>query len=101
MNEEQKHTRIINEAERVDWVNIGRVVSSLREHPWNRYDNNYWRPNFKQAEIDLRWLLDNIAGMCEDVEQLKAEALEKVQAQKEADGFHYRLEAFCTVAGKS
>lgn len=82
MSEEQKPIRIINEAERVDWVNIGRVVSSLREHPWNRYDNNYWRPNFKQAEVDLEWLLDNIAGMCEDVKQLKVEALEAKRAKR-------------------
>jgi hypothetical protein len=34
------------------------------------------------------------------LEQLKAEAFENLQAQKEADGFPYRLEAFCTVAGK-
>jgi hypothetical protein len=35
-----------------------------------------------------------------DLKRLKTEAFEKVQAQKEADGFHHRLEAFCTVAGK-
>ena len=35
-----------------------------------------------------------------DLDHLKAEAFDKVKAQKEADGFPYRLEAFCTVAAK-
>ena len=50
------------------------------------------------------WSISGRAGLeklsPKDLERLKTEALEKVQAQKEADGFHHRLEAFCTVAGK-
>jgi len=50
------------------------------------------------------WSISGRAGLeklgAEDLEQLKAEAFEKVKVQKEADGFPYRLEAFCTVAAK-
>ena len=50
------------------------------------------------------WSISGRAGLeklsSEELEQLKAEAFKKLQAQKEADGFHHRLEAFCTVAGK-
>jgi O-methyltransferase/aklanonic acid methyltransferase len=50
------------------------------------------------------WSLSGRAGLerlsPEALERFKAEAFEKVQAQKQDDGFHYRLEAFCTVAGK-
>jgi uncharacterized protein (DUF1015 family) len=50
------------------------------------------------------WSISGRAGLeklsPKDLERLKTEAFEKVQAQKEADGFHHRLEAFCTVAGK-
>ena len=50
------------------------------------------------------WSISGRAGLeklsSEELEQLKTEAFEKVKAQKEADGFPYRLEAFCTVAAK-
>ena len=50
------------------------------------------------------WSISGRAGLeklsSEELEQLKAEAFEKVQSQKQADGFHYRLDAFCTVAAK-
>jgi ubiquinone/menaquinone biosynthesis C-methylase UbiE len=50
------------------------------------------------------WSISGRAGLeklsAEDLERLKTEAFEKVQVQKEADGFHHRLEAFCTVAVK-
>ena len=54
---------------------------------------------------NVEWSISGRAGLeklsPEALEQFKAEAFEKVRAQKQADGFHYRLEALCTVAGKS
>jgi ubiquinone/menaquinone biosynthesis C-methylase UbiE len=53
---------------------------------------------------NMNWSISARAGLeklsPEDLERFKVEAFEKVQAQKQNDGFHYRLEAFCTVAGK-
>ena len=50
------------------------------------------------------WSISGRAGLeklsAEDLKRLKTEAFEKVQAQKETDGFHHRLEAFCTTAKK-
>ena len=50
------------------------------------------------------WSISGRAGLeklgTERLERLKVEAIEKMQAQKEVDGFHHRLEAFCTVARK-
>ncbi len=54
--------------------------------------------------VEHEWSISGRAGLeklsPEDLEQFKAEAFEKVQTQKQADGFHYRLEAFCTTAKK-
>jgi O-methyltransferase / aklanonic acid methyltransferase len=53
---------------------------------------------------NMEWSISGRAGLeklsSEDLERFKAEAFDKVQAQKQDDGFHYRLEAFCTVARK-
>lgn len=53
---------------------------------------------------NAEWSLSGRAGLeklsPEALEQYKSEAFEKVQAQKQADGFHYRLKAFCTTANK-
>jgi ubiquinone/menaquinone biosynthesis C-methylase UbiE len=53
---------------------------------------------------NMEWSISARAGLeklsPEDLERFKAEAFEKVQTQKEADGFHYQLEAFCTTAKK-
>jgi ubiquinone/menaquinone biosynthesis C-methylase UbiE len=53
---------------------------------------------------NVEWSISARAGLeklsSEGLEQFKAEAFEKVQTQKQADGFHYRLEAFCTMAQK-
>ena len=50
------------------------------------------------------WSLSGRAGLeklsPETLERFKTEAFEKVQAQKQDDGFHYWLEAFCTTAKK-
>src|SRR5215207_1191308 len=48
------------------------------------------------------WSISGRAGLeklsAEDWERVKTKAFEKVNSQKEADGFHHQLEAFCTVA---
>lgn len=53
---------------------------------------------------NVGWSLSGRAGLeklsAEELERLKAVAFEKVQAQKQEDGFHYWLEAFCTTAKK-
>jgi ubiquinone/menaquinone biosynthesis C-methylase UbiE len=53
---------------------------------------------------NVEWSISARAGLeklsPEDLERLKAEAFAKVQEQKQDDGFHYRLEAFCTTANK-
>ena len=53
---------------------------------------------------NMVWSISGRAGLeklsPEKLEHFKEEAFEKVQTQKEADGFHYRLEAFCTTAKK-
>ena len=50
------------------------------------------------------WSLSGRAGLeklsPEALERFKTEAFEKIQEQKQDDGFHYRLEAFCTTAKK-
>jgi hypothetical protein len=52
---------------------------------------------------NVEWSISGRAGLetlsPEALERFKSEAFEKARAQKQADGFHYRLEAFCTVAG--
>lgn len=51
-----------------------------------------------------QWSLSGRAGLeklsPEALERFKAEAFEKLRSQKQADGFHYRLEALCTIAKK-
>jgi len=53
---------------------------------------------------NVEWSISGRAGLeklsPETLKEFKSEAFAKLQAQKQADGFHYRLEAFCTVAGK-
>jgi O-methyltransferase / aklanonic acid methyltransferase len=53
---------------------------------------------------NTEWSISGRAGLeklsADDLEQFKAEAFEKVQAQKQGDGFHYQLEALCTIAKK-
>jgi ubiquinone/menaquinone biosynthesis C-methylase UbiE len=50
------------------------------------------------------WSLSGRAGLeklsPENLERFKTEAFERIQDQKQSDGFHYRLEAFCTTARK-
>jgi len=53
---------------------------------------------------NVEWSISGRAGLeklsPETLEQFKAQAFDKLQAQKQVDGFHYRLEAFCTIARK-
>ena len=53
---------------------------------------------------NVEWSISGRAGLeklsPEELERFKAEAFGKAQSQKRADGFHYRLEAFCTTAKK-
>ena len=53
---------------------------------------------------NVEWSISGRAGLeklgPEELERFKAEAFRKAQSQKRADGFHYRLEAFCTTAKK-
>jgi ubiquinone/menaquinone biosynthesis C-methylase UbiE len=53
---------------------------------------------------NMEWSISGRAGLeklsPKELERFKAEAFEKVQNQKQADGFHYRLGAFCTTARK-
>jgi O-methyltransferase / aklanonic acid methyltransferase len=54
---------------------------------------------------NMEWSISGRSGLeklsPETLERFKTEAFEKVQAQKQADGFHYRLEAFYTTAKKA
>jgi ubiquinone/menaquinone biosynthesis C-methylase UbiE len=53
---------------------------------------------------NVEWSISGRAGLeklsPEALQQFKKEAFEKAQAQKQGDGFHYRLEALCTIAKK-
>ena len=53
---------------------------------------------------NMVWSISGRAGLeklsAEDLERLKSEAFEKVQAQKQEAGFHYRLKALCITAKK-
>lgn len=53
---------------------------------------------------NVLWSISGRAGLekigAERLARLTAEAFEKMQAQKEVDGFHHRLAAFCTTATK-
>lgn len=74
MKPSEAHSLLQEGARRIDWTNIGRIIDSLaRGHPWKKYDKTYWKPNFKRAEIDLPWLLDNMPKLCEAVEVLRRE----------------------------
>ena len=58
----------------VNWINLLRVMESLAAgEAWGRYDNNQWRPNYKQAELDLPWMLDNFGQVCEALRTLREE----------------------------
>ena len=51
---------------------------------------------------NVEWSISGRAGLeklsPEALERFKAECFAKVQSQREADGFHYKLSAFCTTA---
>jgi ubiquinone/menaquinone biosynthesis C-methylase UbiE len=51
---------------------------------------------------NVEWSISGRAGLeslsLEELERFKAECFAKMQPQREADGFHYKLSAFCTTA---
>ena len=53
---------------------------------------------------NVEWSISARAGLeklsAEALEKFKAESFAKVQSQREEDGFHYQLSAFCTTAKK-
>lgn len=56
----------------VNWLNLLRVIDSLAAgENWGRYDNSQWRPNYKQVDLDLPWLLDNSAELWQALQVLK------------------------------
>jgi hypothetical protein len=59
-------------------------------------EDEWWNMEWS---ISARAGLENLSP--EDLERFKDEAFEKVGTQKEADGFHYQLEALCTVAKRA
>jgi ubiquinone/menaquinone biosynthesis C-methylase UbiE len=51
---------------------------------------------------NVEWSISGRAGLeklsPQDLEKFKSEAFAKVKSQREADGYHYQLSAFCTTA---
>ena len=82
-----------------DWFSkagFSNIQISTKEIDLAYHDEEEW--------WNVLWSISGRAGLeklsPEDLKRLKAEAFEKVQVQKETDGFHHRLEAFCTTAKK-
>ena len=80
-----------------DWFSkagFGDIQISTKEIDMVYLDEEEW--------WNVVWSISGRAGLeklsPDNLERLKTEAFEKVQPQKQADGFHHRLEAFCTVA---
>jgi hypothetical protein len=56
----------------VNWLNLMRCMDSLAQgNAWRKYSNTTWRPSFKQLELDLPWLLDNLELVCEALQVLR------------------------------
>jgi hypothetical protein len=71
----------------VNWLNLLRVIDSLAAgENWGRYDNSKWRPSYKQADLDLPWLLDNWPKVCEALQVLKDNPTEDGQHATRSDG---------------
>ena len=53
---------------------------------------------------NVEWSISGRAGLeklsAGMLDKFKSECFAKVQSQREADGFHYKLSAFCTTAKK-
>lgn len=68
----EARNKLQESVKRVNWINMARVMDSLASgFGWNKYDNTNWRPNFKQVDHDLPWLLDNWEDVCEALRVLK------------------------------
>lgn len=59
--------------QRVDFINLARVISSLGEYgyDWNKYDGSKLKPNYQQAWMDKKWLAENVLLVVEALEVLK------------------------------
>jgi len=55
---------------KINWINLVRTMESLTEYDWDRYDNNYWRPNFNQVLLDKDWLAENAGKIKRALETL-------------------------------
>jgi hypothetical protein len=74
VNEKEARSVIESALKNVNWLNFARVVQTLADgHPYGRFDNNYWRPNYKQFELDLPWMLDNVEDLCKALSTIKNE----------------------------
>jgi hypothetical protein len=59
--------------QKVDWVNLGRVFSTLGEYgfTWGNKDKSRFYPNFERAFRDRVWLANNGSALKEAIETLK------------------------------
>lgn len=72
MSPSEAQSKLADALLNVKWHNLIRVMDTLAKgNAWGRYDNNTWRPNYKQVELDLPWLLDNFSEVCEALQVLK------------------------------
>lgn len=73
---------------------FGEIQISTKELDMVYHDEEEW--------WNVEWSISGRAGLeklsPEALESFKAECFAKVQSQREADGYHYRLSAFCTTA---
>jgi ubiquinone/menaquinone biosynthesis C-methylase UbiE len=73
---------------------FGEIQISTKELDMVYHDEEEW--------WNVEWSISGRAGLeklsPEALKDFKAECFAKVQSQREADGFHYRLAAFCTTA---
>ena len=76
---------------------FGNIQIATKELDMVYHDEEEW--------WNVEWSISGRAGLeklsPEELKNFKAESFAKVQAQRAADGFHYRLSAFCTTAKQS
>lgn len=82
MQPSEARSKLQSAVRNINWINLARVMEALASgYDWNRYNNNYWRPNYKMVELDLPWLLDNWQEICEALQTLQEQ---DAQDRKEA-----------------
>lgn len=74
MNKDEAKAILAEATAKVDWVNLGRVFSSVGEHghDWNKYDNSKFRPNYERAYRDRNFLAKHAGDLKEAMEVLKS-----------------------------